>query len=48
MNTMGYYVSCCECEFEKEMEGVDKIFEEQQEHQQRYDESHILEFEVKR
>lgn len=42
---MVYTVSCSVCEFDAEVEGLDAVFELQEEHRSEAGERHLLEFE---
>ena len=43
---MRYHVSCAQCDFEKTINDLEALFDRQEEHQEQYDETHILEFKV--
>ena len=43
---MTYHVSCTECELEREMENVDDILSLGEEHRERFDDGHFVEFEL--
>lgn len=43
---MPYLVTCTLCAFEYELQGVEDVFEFRDEHQRKYGDDHVIEFEL--